>query len=322
MRLLVLGGTLFLGRHLVEAALGRGHEVSMFTRGETNPELFPQAEHLVGDRDGDLRSLESGEWDAVVDTSGRLPRLVRASAELLAGRVGHSTFVSSISAYADLSHGPSEDDPLAVLEHETEDWQSEAYGPLKALCEQAVQEINGERALVVRPGLIVGPWDPTGRFTYWPLRLADGGDVLAPEPPDAPVQVIDARDLAGWILDLAERRVSGVFNAAGPEQPMTMEAFLERCAGGVGSEVRLVWTPPETLLEHEVEEWMELPLWLADPRYAGMLAVDTSRAFAAGLHVRALEETARDTLAWARTQADPLGDAGLAREKERAILGS
>jgi 2'-hydroxyisoflavone reductase len=267
-------------------------------------------EHLVGDRDGDLRALEAGEWDAVVDTSGRRPEPVRASAELLAGRVGRYVFVSSISAYADLSRGPSEQDPVAA--------GADEYGPLKARSEEAVQSTYGDRALVIRPGLIVGPWDPTGRFTYWPLRLADGGDVVAPEPRDAPVQVIDARDLATWLLDLVDRGVSGRFNAVGPQQ--TMERFLERVGAGVDAGARLVWTSAETLLAHEVGEWEELPLWLVDGAFAGMLAADGSRALGAGLTVRPLEETARDTLEWARTRDDPLAGAGLARDKERAIL--
>ena len=186
MRILVLGGTQFLGRHVVEAALARGHDVTLFNRGQTRPELFPGVERLVGDRDGDLAALEAGSWDAVVDTSGYVPRLVRASAELLEPRAGRYLFVSSISVYADVSRpGVDEDAPVAQLEEETEEHRGPAYGALKALCEHAVQEVYGERATIVRPGLIVGPWDPTGRFTYWPARIAEGGDVLAPEPRDA-----------------------------------------------------------------------------------------------------------------------------------------
>src|SRR6266487_2610867 len=214
MRILVLGGTQFLGRHFVEAALRGGHEVTLFNRGRTRPQLFPGAEHRRGDRDGDLRSLAGGKWDAVVDTSGFVPRVVQQSAQLLRSRVGRYLFVSSVSVYADFSRpGVDEDAPVARLEEETEDHRSRAYGALKALCEETVRETYGAHTTIVRPGLIVGPWDPTGRFTYWPVRIADGGRVLAPEPRDAPVQVIDARDLAEWCLHLLERDVEGTFNA-------------------------------------------------------------------------------------------------------------
>src|SRR4051794_32092560 len=273
MRLLVLGGTQFLGRALVDEALDRGHDVTLFNRGVTRPELYPGVERRVGDRDGGLDVLAEGEWDAVVDTSGYLPRIVRASAELLAPRVGRYVFVSSISAYADVSGpGVGEDAPTARLEEETEEFRGPAYGALKALCEEAVQDVYGDRATIVRPGLIVGPWDPTGRFTYWPVRIAEGGDVLAPAPPDAPVQVIDVRDLGAFCLHLAENDTHGVFNATGPQEPLTIEAVLGECVRVAASETRLHWTSPDWLLEQGVGEWMELPLWLASPEYAGMMA--------------------------------------------------
>ena len=321
MRILVLGGTQFLGRALVEAALARGDEVTLFNRGRTRPELFPEVERRVGDRDGGLDALREGEWDVVVDTSGYVPRVVRASAELLAGRVGRYVFVSSISAYADLSRpGVAEDAPVAELAEETEDYRSEAYGPLKALCEDAVRELYGERATVVRPGLIVGPWDPTGRFTYWPVRVAEGGEVLAPEPREAPVQVIDVRDLAEWILRLDR---PGTFNATGPQPPLTVERVLEECRAVSGGDARFVWAPAEWLVEREVGEWMELPLWLSDPAYAGMMHVDVSRALAAGLELRPLAETIADTLAWVRRGEAPTDPpAGMKRDRERELLDS
>ncbi len=322
MRILVLGGTQFLGRAVVEAALARGDNVTLFNRGRTRPGLFPDAEHLVGDRDGDLAALETGEWDVVVDPSGYVPRVVRASAELLAPRVGRYLFVSSISAYADVSRpGVAEDAPLAELAEETEDHRSEAYGALKALCEEAVLDVYGERATIVRPGLIVGPWDPTGRFTYWPVRIADGGEVLAPGEPAAPVQVIDARDLGAWIVELAARDVEGVFNATGPERPLTIERMLEECRATTGSDARFAWASTEWLVEQGVGEWLELPLWLADPAYAGMLRVDVSRAVAAGLRFRPLAETIADTLAWVRSGESPADPpAGLDRDRERELL--
>jgi 2'-hydroxyisoflavone reductase len=322
MKLLVLGGTQFLGRHLVEAALARGHEVTLFNRGQTRPELHPGAARLVGDRDGNLTALADGEWDAVLDTSGYVPRVVRASAELLEPRVGRYLFVSSISAYADYSRpGIAEDAPLARLEEETEEYRGPAYGALKALCEAVVRETYGDRATVVRPGLIVGPWDPTGRFTYWPVRVAEGGDVLAPEPADAAVQVIDARDLAAFCLRLVEGGAGGVVNATGPAEPLTLGRLLDECRAVAGSDARFVWVPGDWLERHEVGPWMELPLWLPGADYAGFQQIDLTNALAAGLSFRPLADTIADTLAWVRAgdaPADP--PAGLAREKERELL--
>jgi 2'-hydroxyisoflavone reductase len=319
-RVLVLGGTQFLGRAVVDAALARGDEVTLFTRGRTRPGLFPDAHQRIGDRDGDLAALEVGEWDLVIDTSGYVPRVVRASAELLEPRLGRYVFVSSVSVYADLSEpGVGEGAPVARLERETEDHRGEAYGPLKALCEEAVRAVYGKRATIVRPGLIVGPWDPTGRFTYWPVRIAEGGEVLAPEPREAPVQVIDVRDLAEWMLQLDE---AGTFNAVGPELPLTMEQVLEACRTVVGEGARLVWAPQEWLVEQGVEEWMELPLWLSSPEYRGLTSVDGSRAVGAGLRFRPLAATVADTLAWAGSGEAPLDPpAGLDRKRERELLG-
>ncbi len=316
MRILVLGGTQFLGRHTVEIALARGHDVSTFNRGRTRPELFPDVEKLHGDRDGDLAALHGRSFDAVVDTSGYVPRVVRETIDAL-GDVGHYTFVSTISVYADVSEPPTEASPVAKLAEPTEDWRT-AYGELKAECEDVVRE-RYPGAFVPRPGLIVGPWDPTGRFTYWPARFADGGRVLAPAPPEADAQVIDARDLAGWIVRAAEDGLGGTFNAV--DRPTPMATLLETCRRVAAIESEIVWVDPAFLLEHEVGEWMELPLWLASPEYAGMLSVDPSPAFAAGLETRPLEETARDTLAWVRSGSAPGATAaGLDRAKERAVL--
>jgi 2'-hydroxyisoflavone reductase len=318
MRILILGGTQFLGRHTVDIALARGHEVTMFNRGQTRPELFPDAEKLRGDRDGDLGALAGRSFDAVVDTSGYVPRIVRETIEAL-GDVGHYTFVSSISVYADLATPPTESSPVAELKEPTEEWR-EAYGELKADCEDVVRERFPD-AFIPRPGLIVGPWDPTGRFTYWPQRLAAGGRVLAPAPHDADAQVIDVRDLAGWIVRAAEDRLAGTYNAV--DRPVSRATLIETCRDVAETDAELVWVDPEFLSEHEVDEWMELPLWLASPEYAGMLSVDPSRAFAAGLETRPLEETARDTLAWVQSgeaPADP--PAGLDPEKERTVLDS
>jgi 2'-hydroxyisoflavone reductase len=317
MRILVLGGTQFLGRHVVEAALAREHSLTLFNRGVTRPELFPDVEKLVGDRDGDLSALEGRSFDAVVDTSGYVPRIVAQTIDAL-GDVGHLTFVSSISVYADLSQPCAEDAPVGVLTEETEDYRSQAYGPLKALCEKLVRE-RFPGAFVPRPGLIVGPWDPTGRFTYWPQRLDAGGRVLAPAPPGEDTQVIDVRDLAEWIVAAAERGLAGTYNAVGPVVPRS--ELLAACRSVTDAESELVWVDPAFLAEHEVGEWMELPLWLHDPDFKGMLSTPRERAVGAGLAARPLAETARATLEWVRSgEAPDDPPAGLAREKEQLVL--
>ncbi len=318
MRILVLGGTQFLGRHAVDVALARGHDVTLFNRGQTSPELFPAVEKLRGDRDGDLGALRGRSFDAVIDTSGYVPRVVAETLDAL-GDVGHYTFVSSISVYADCSTPPTEESPVAQLSEPSED-RNEHYGELKALCEEVVRG-HFPAAFVPRPGLIVGPFDPTGRFTYWPRRIASGGDVLAPAPAAHPSQVIDARDLAAWIIAAAERGVAGTHNAVGPAQPIG--TILQTCIDVAGSGAELVWVEPAFLLEHDVGPWQELPLWLPDLDYAGMTNISPERAVTEGLTVRPLADTIRDTLAWALGgDAPPDSPAGLARDKEQRILAA
>jgi nucleoside-diphosphate-sugar epimerase len=329
-RLLVLGGTVFLGRWIVAAALARDHQVSIFTRGESNPELFPEVEHLRGDRDGGLGALERSRWDAVIDTSGYVPRIVRASAELLSRAAPHYSFVSSISAYDSFATaGLEENAPLAALEDPASESIQEHYGALKAACEVVVQRVYGDGALIVRPGLIVGPYDPTGRFTYWPTRVARGGDVLVPGRPERQVQFIDVRDLAEWQVRLAEDRVGGVFNATGPLPAVTMGELLEACRSVAPTDASLVWVDDAFLLGREVGEWQELPLWIADPDWQGLNTVDVSRAVASGLTFRPLAETVQATLDWARAHGDrplarregvQLPPAGLAAERELELL--
>jgi len=300
---------------VVEAALARGCEISIFTRGETNPDLFPEVEKLRGDRDGNLDALRDREWDAVIDTSGQIPRVVRQSAELLRENVPHYAFTSSVSAYASFEQGPSEDD-AAHTEEPPDETNMEFYGQRKAACERAVQETYGDDALLIRPGLIVGPHDPTGRFTYWPHRIARGGDVLAPEPRDAQVQYIDVRDLAEWMVHLVEQRATGVFNATGPGEHRTMEEMLEACRATVNPDARLVWVDTDTLRDGEVGEWMELPLWIIDPEWVGMHEVDVSKAIAHGLTFRSDQEIIRATLA----DAELTDAAGMKPERERELL--
>ena len=323
MRILILGGTLFVGRHLVESARERGHEITLFNRGQTGPDLYPEVETLHGDRAaGDLKSLREGSWDAVVDTSARVPRWVRDAATLLADRVGHYTFVSSCSVYADTTlPGTTESSPVLGLEDETteEITSADVYGGLKVLCERELEQALPGRSLSVRAGLIVGPYDMSGRFTYWVHRIARGGDVLAPEPRDQPVQLIHARDLANWMLDMAEKGEAGVFNATGPERPLTMEAVLEAIVEETESHARLAWVDEDYLVENGVEAWSDLPLWLApggNPEVANFLAIDVSKALGAGLRFRPLAQTIRDTL----EQAETFPQAGLDEARERELL--
>jgi len=330
MKLLVLGGTKFLGRHVVEAALARGDEVTIFNRGLHNAELFPEVEKLRGDRDGGLEVLRGRLWDAVVDTSGYVPRVVRASAELLADAVDLYVFISSVSVYADYRQPNDEESPVGTLEDETvEEVTGVTYGPLKALCERAAEAAMQGRVLNVRAGLIVGPYDPTGRFTYWVERVARGGEVLAPAPPSKQVQFIDARDLAEWILQMIDARRAGVFNASGPDYKLTLEGLLEACREASGSDARFTWAGEEFLLEKGVEPWGDLPLWLplSAEQHRYFLEENCERAYAAGLTFRPVADTARATLEWKRAGSHGIVTEGqsnmvtpITPERERELL--
>ena len=326
MKLLVLGGTKFLGRAAVDAALARGHEVTLFNRGETNPELFPETEKLRGDRDGGLAALEGREWDAVIDPSGFVPRVVRASAELLRGAVGHYVFVSSASVYREpYEAGYDEGAPVFEDEPTTEDVHAE-YPQLKSACERVLEEVLPGAHASVRAGLIVGRNDETGRFTYWPLRVATGGEVLAPGSPDRAVQFIDVRDLGEWLVEAAERRAGGAFNAVRPAEPFG--ELLEACSEVSGSDAQVVWVDDAFLLERDVGQWMELPLWLAGDEEP-FLQADVSRAVVAGLRFRSVADTVADTLAWARetgaqlvTNGHRMGAAGMDPTREAELLAA
>ena len=326
MRILVLGGTSFLGRHTVAAALDRGHDVSLFHRGQTNPGLFPNAEEILGDREHDLDRLQGKTWDAVIDVPGYVPRIVRKSAEALAGAAPHYTFISSISAYAAMpAPGLDEATPLADLSEPGSEDVQKHYGALKVLCEQEVQAAFPAGALILRPGMIVGPNDPTDRFTYWPVRIADGGEVLAPGDPDRQVQLIDARDLARWNLELVERGVTGVFNVTGPAGRLTMGDMLESCRAATGSDAPFTWADEAFLAEQGIGAWMDMPFWLpeTDTDTRGMLSASIERALASGLSFRPLEETVRDLLAWHETRgSNHQLKAGLARDREQAALAA
>jgi len=321
MRILVIGGTSFVGRHLVAGALAAGHELTLFNRGVTNPDLFPEAEHLHGDRDGGLAPLAGRTWDAAVDTCGYVPRVVGDSARLLADSVAHYTFVSTLSVHPDdVAPGADEDAPLFDPPAEgVEEITDETYGPLKVACELVVAAALPDRALIVRPGLIVGPDDPTDRFTYWIRRVAEGGEVLAPAPPEEPVQFIDVRDLAAFMLTHVEARTAGIFSAVAPPVPLVV--LLEAARDAAASDASFTWVPAEFLLEQGVVPWSDLPMWM--PGFPGFNAFDAGHAVAAGMTFRTTPETVADTLAWdrARPQIWPMGDA-LGRDREREILAA
>jgi 2'-hydroxyisoflavone reductase len=326
MRILIIGGTRFLGRHLVEAALERSHDVTLFNRGKSNPDLFPRLETILGDREQDVDKLNGRIWDAVIDVAGYLPRIVRLSAEVLKENVARYVFISTISVYRDFKKiGIDESYPVGTLENETvEEITGETYGPLKALCERVVQDIYGVRALIVRPGLIVGPHDPTDRFTYWPVRVVRGGDVLGPQGPEARIQIIDVRDLADFIIKLIQDNASGVYNATGPAYELTIGKLLEVSKQVTDSDANFRWASVEFLNRHKVEAWSDMPTWVPeDEEGVGFSRVDVSKSIAAGLKFRPLEETVRDTLAWAQTRAaDHQWRAGLTAEREAEILAA
>lgn len=317
MKLLVLGGTVFLGRHIVAQALARGDEVTLLHRGRRGTDLFPQARRLIGDRDVDLSVLQGLEVDAVIDCSGYTAAHLQRSAEALA-RVPRYLFVSTISVGAAFPPGVAYDEDAPRLSGD------EGYGAAKARAEDALLAARPGRATIVRPGLIVGPHDPTGRFTHWPLRLARGGEVLAPGRPARPVQFIDVRDLAAWCLRLVDAGTTGVFHAVG--DTVTMQELLESCRDVAGTDARLRWMDDGALLAAGAQPWSELPLWIpeADPAFGGMLLARNRRARAAGLATRPVIDTVRDTLAWARSPdaAAALSPQALTPEREAALLKS
>lgn len=297
MKLLILGGTIFLGRHLVNAALRRGHDVTIFHRGKHVVE-FPGVTALKGDRDGDLSALAKGSWDAVIDTCGYVPRVVAKSVDELKDRSNLYCFISTISVYADFTRiGVKETDAVGTIEDESNEDAATNYGSLKALCEQVVEKAIPDRTLIIRPGLIVGAYDPTGRFSYWPHRIARGGVALAPAPAKRLVQFIDAVDLAEWAINMLEGKRTGVFNATGPGYPLTLSDVLDECRRVLNHDTSICWVDEAFLDAQGVEFWTELPLCISSkkqPEMSGLATVDCSRAIAEGLRFRSLAETIQD----------------------------
>jgi 2'-hydroxyisoflavone reductase len=327
-RILILGGTGFLGPATVAAAQARGHELTLFNRGKTRPGLFPNIETLHGDRDPGkdegLKALEGRQWDAAIDNSGYFPRQVAASAKLLAPNVKQYIFISSISVYADnRTEGQDETGRLATTPDPTvEKVTEETFGPLKALCEKASQEALAGRATVVRPGYIVGPDDPSGRFTYWPVRIDRGGEVLAPGAPSDPVQIIDVRDLGWWLVRLIEQGATGVFNATGPARRLAWGDLLQACRNATRSGGSLAWVAGEWIARQAPDAF---PIWAPfSGETRGFHTWKNTRALKAGLKFRPFEQTVRDTLAWYKTQSEGGRTrlAGPAPEKEASLLAA
>ncbi|VXB03564.1 Epimerase [Luteimonas sp. 9C] len=338
LNLLILGGTGFLGPHFVERAHARGHTLTLFNRGRSNPTRFdgtPLAgiEQLRGDRKDDLTALEGNRrWDAVLDTSAYFPDDVARSAALLADRVGHYQIISSISVYARNDIANDEDSPLATLDDPaTRTITGETYGGLKAACERAAQAAAPDRTSVVRPGLIVGPGDPTDRFTYWPARADRGGEIAAPGAPGNPTQCIDVRDLAAFLLQLIEQDTTGVFNADAAPGALDMGRLLDSClrqasAAGGAPEAGLTWLPADFLDAQAVKAWSDMPVWIAPVgEYAGFGRTRVDRAITAGLTHRPIDDTVRDTLAWWRAQPAERRAAlksGLTPQREAEMLAT
>lgn len=341
MKLLVLGGTRFLGRHLVDAALARGDEVTTFTRGSQPDHWGGRVRALVGNRDPrhapGLDALAAGEWDAVVDTSGYVPRVVRASAELLARRVRSYLFVSSISVFTDASRtGLTERDPTGALADPHTEEVGKFYGPLKAACERVITEVFGARAINVRPGLIVGPHDPTDRFGYWVARFVHPAllglrapEAVVPDPPARPLQFVDARDLAAFMLTLLERELHGTYNATSPAGQWTFADLVAALVTAGGAHApRPVWVAENVLVEQKVDPWIGLPLWIpaSFASEAGFMQIDCTMAQRAGLVTRPLAATIADTAAWL-AQRDNVGawrdalSAGVERDVMCAATG-
>ena len=333
LRILILGGTGFTGPYQVRYALSRGHKVTTFNRGKTHPgELPSEVEQLIGDRNGKLDALKGRKWDVAIDNPTTLPAWVRGAAEILKGNVARYVLISTISVYADTSKGVDETAPLAKYEgadpyKETLEAMKasgyKTYGPLKALSEKEAEKWFPGKTLIIRPGLIVGPRDETDRFTYWPVRLDRGGEVLAPGAPTDPVQFIDARDLAEWTIRMAENRETGIYNATGPAKPLGIGEMLDQIKGALKSDAKFTWVPAEFLKQQKVEAWSDMPVWAGDE--LGLARTNITRALAKGLTFRPLAETTRDTLSWFKSQPQDRQSklhAGLTPEREAEVLAA
>jgi 2'-hydroxyisoflavone reductase len=333
MRILILGGTGFTGPYQVRYALNRGHKVTTFNRGKTHPgELPEEVEQLVGDRNGQLGALKNRQWDVVIDNPTTLPAWVRDAAQILKGNVERYVFISTVSVYGEVKTGPSETAPTEKYEgadpyKETLEAMKaggfKTYGPLKALSEKEAEKLFPGKTLIIRPGLIVGPRDESDRFTYWPVRIDRGGEVLAPGLPDDPVQFIDARDLAEWTIRMVESRETGIFNATGPAKPLGIGGMLDGIKTALKSNAEFTWVAEDFLTRQKVEPWSDMPVWTG--KESGLARAKIDRALSKGLTFRPLAETAPDTLAWFKSRPQDRQShlkAGLAPERETEVLAA
>ncbi|MDE2047778.1 MAG: NAD-dependent epimerase/dehydratase family protein [Betaproteobacteria bacterium] len=330
--ILIIGGTQFVGRHIAQRALDRGHRVTLFTRGQTNAGLFAQTEHLRGDRKHDLTALGTREWDAVIDTCGYTPREVAFTAQALSQRTQRYLFVSSVSVYASFAQPNDESSATGVIDDpDTDVIDGRTYGPLKALCEREVHASFGDRALILRPGLVAGPWDATDRFTYWVVRMLRGGPVAAPGAPDYVIQYIDAADLSAFAIDCIEHDMSGTFNVVTPPGRDTLGALLAAACRAANTSPDIVWLPASFLQQQGVQGWRDMPLWLSpgpqpdlgDTR--ALMHTSAGRAQAHGLRCRPIEDTVQSILQWWLAQPEPRRaqlKAGLSAEREHALLAA
>ena len=337
LRILILGGTGFTGPFQVSYALSRGHKVTVFNRGKTHPgELPKEVEQLVGDRNGQLDALKDRKWDVAIDNPTSVPVWVRDAAQILKGNVERYVFISTISVYADTSK-PGTDENAPLAKYTGPDAMKETresilasnyalYGPLKALSEQEAEKWFPKKTLIIRPGLIVGPRDETDRFTYWPVRIDRGGEVLAPGDPKDPVQFIDGRDLAEWVIRMVEQRETGIYNATGPEKTLGVGEMLEGIKTANKSKANFTWVSTDFLQEQKVQPWSDIPVWVPPKgEEGGMGRINIQRALGKGLTFRPLAETARDTLAWFKSQSTERQakvKAGLSAEREAEVLAA
>jgi len=333
MRILVLGGTGFTGPYQVRYALSRGHKVTTFNRGKTHPgELPNDVEQLIGDRNGKLDALKGRQWDVVIDNPTTLPAWVRDAAQILKGNVERYVFISTVSVYGEVKTGPDENAPTEKYEgadpyKETLEAMKaggfKTYGPLKALSEREAEKWFLGKTLIIRPGLIVGPRDETDRFTYWPVRIDRGGEVLAPGSPEDPVQFIDARDLAEWTIRMVENRETGVYNATGPAKPLGIGGMLDGIKAALKPDAKFTWVSEEFLTEEKVQPWSDMPVWTG--KESGLARAKIDRALSKGLTFRPLAETARDTLAWFKSLPQDRQSklrAGLTPKREAEVLAA
>ena len=323
MRILILGGTKFIGPHLIDAATRRGHEITLFNRGETNPDEFDEYEQLRGDRDeGDYGALTDGEWDAVIDTSAYWPRAVREALDVLQGSVEHYVFVSTISVYDEYDpDGYDEDAPLATVDDpETEEVDKDTYGGLKVLCEKELDAFEGT-VTIVRPGLVAGPRDTTDRFTYWPVKFCRGGDILVPGRPTHPIQYIDVRDLAEFALRVIDDRTAGTFNVVTPRGEHTMGDLVKACRLESMDPGTAYWVAGDFLRDRGVQAWNGLPLWVPpESSLAGIPHCISERAVQAGLEFTPLRQTVGDTLGWFLAARHDELKVGLSDDRESELL--